>query len=220
MPSRFSVDWETAAAVADRYTLSVDAPFVYAEILAMLFSFSGFCVKSQKKKNAKNKKNRIICVASILVLILVVMFGSNNIDAKHFLQTGSVSNGYLLNFLLEIFDSLDEQMLQYTVPFFIWTNFDIEEQSIELTSLNFLSNLMLEAAGLELPAYNRFLADVKEFIPAMNSFGYYSKEQGKFVSYDEASGIEEEILQKYQILQYNCIFDEENISEVFFLPTN
>ena len=494
----------TAAAVADRYTFSVDAPFVYAVILAMLYSFSVYCVKSQKKKITKNAKNRIIGVASILVLILVVMFGSNNIDAQHFVQTGSVLNGYLLNFVLEIeesvikkpngynigfitelgkkydgdsnctadenapviiaimnesfvdlsvlgdeihtnidilpyfnslnentvrgyalssvigggtanseyeflsgntmgflpsgsivyqqfihdapytlishleqfgyttvathpedeknwlrysvypkmgfdnqyfiddypcenlmrefisdqemyeqiiewyeayepdeklflfgitmqnhgfynyegedfqntvqledysgnysdveqyltvlhesdkaleylieyfksvdrnvvilfygdhypklsanfyeevhggtFDSLDEQMLQYTVPFFIWANFDIEEQNIELTSLNFLSNLLLETAGLEFPAYNRFLADVQEVIPAMNSFGYYSGEQNKFIPYDDATGIEKEMLQKYRILQYNCIFDEENISEVFFsIPIN
>ena len=114
------------------------------------------------------------------------------------------------------FDSLDEQMLQYTVPFFIWANFDIEEQYVELTSLNFLSNLLLETAGLELPAYNEFLADVQEVIPAMNSFGYYSKAQGKFVPYDKATGIEAEMLQQYQILQYNCIFDEENKSDVFF----
>ena len=489
----------TAVAVADRYTFSVDAPFVYAVILAMIFSFSVFCVKSQK--TTKYKKNRIISTAGVLVMALIVVFGSDNIDARHFLQTGSVSNGYLLNFWLEIeesiikrpdgynegllteldekyeantgdssdrnspviiaimnesfadlsvlgdeihtnieilpyfnslnentvrgyalssvigggtanseyeflsgntmgflpsgsivyqqfiqdapytlishlenlgyttvathpadkknwlrysvyskmgfdeqyfiddypgedlmrgfisdqemyeqiikwyeacepeeklflfgitmqnhgfyfydgedfqnavqlegysgnypdveqyltvlhesdkaleylieyfkrvdrnivilfygdhypklsanfyeevhggtFDSMDEQMLQYTVPFFIWTNYDIEEQNVELTSLNFLSNLLLETAKLEMPAYNRFLSDVQSTIPAMNSFGYYSKEQNKFIPYDEASGIEEELLQQYQILQYNCIFDSKNRSMIFQTP--
>lgn len=112
-------------------------------------------------------------------------------------------------------------MFQYIVPFFIWANVDIEEKNIELTSLNFLSNFLLETTELELPAYNSFLVDVQKVIPDMNSFGYYSKEKNKFISYEDATGIEEKMLPKYRILQYNCIFDEENISEVFFsIPIN
>lgn len=114
------------------------------------------------------------------------------------------------------FDTLDEQMLQYTVPFFIWTNYDIEEQFVELTSLNFLSTLLLENAGIQLPAYSRFLADVRRVIPAINSYGYYSNEQGKFVGFEEATGIEAEMIRKYQIMQYNCIFGKEDTSALFF----
>ena len=116
------------------------------------------------------------------------------------------------------FDTLEEQMLQYTVPFFIWANFDIEEQDIGLTSLNFLSNYLYEVAGLPLPSYNAFLKDVQEVIPAMNAFGYYSKEKGAFIPYDEAEGKEAAMLNLYRILQYNCLFDENNRSQVFF-PT-
>lgn len=114
------------------------------------------------------------------------------------------------------FDTLEEQMLQYTVPFFIWANYDIEEQDIGLTSLNFLSNYVYEAAGLPLPAYNAFLKDVQEIIPAMNAFGYYSKTKNEFIPYEEAEGKEAEMLELYQILQYNSLFDEENRSQIFF----
>ena len=114
------------------------------------------------------------------------------------------------------FDTLEEQMLQYTVPFFVWANYDIEEQDVGLTSLNFLSNYVYEAAGLPLPPYNAFLKDVQEVIPAMNAFGYYSKEQGAFIPYEEAAGEEAEMLDLYRILQYNCLFDKENRSQVFF----
>lgn len=114
------------------------------------------------------------------------------------------------------FDSLDEQQLKYKVPFFIWANYDIEEQYVECTSLNFLSNYLYEAAGMELPSYNLFLKDLQEVIPAMNVNGYYSLSKGKFLTYDEAEGEEAEWLEKYQILQYNSIFDEDNRSEVFF----
>ena len=52
----------------------------------------------------------------------------------------------------------------------------------------------------------------------MNAFGYYSKEIGSFISYDEAEGAEAEMLNLYRILQYNCLFDEDNRSQIFF-PT-
>lgn len=116
------------------------------------------------------------------------------------------------------FETLEEQMLQYTVPFFVWANYEIEACDIGLTSLNFLSNYVYEAAGLPLPAYNEFMKEVQSVIPAMNAYGYYSKAQGTFVPYEQATGEEADILEKYQILQYNCMFDEENRSEIFF-PT-
>lgn len=114
------------------------------------------------------------------------------------------------------FDTLEEQMLQYTVPFFVWANFDIEERDAGLTSLNFLANYVYEAARLPLPAYNAFLKDVQAVIPAMNIFGYYSHEKGTMIPYEEAEGKEAEMLERYRILQYNCIFDEKNRSDVFF----
>ena len=40
---------------------------------------------------------------------------------------------------------------------------------LPVTSINYLSTLALERAGIELPAYNQFLADLMETIPAINS---------------------------------------------------
>lgn len=114
------------------------------------------------------------------------------------------------------FGTLEEQMLQYAVPFFVWANYDIEEQDVALTSVNFLANYVYEAAGLPLPAYNRVLKDIQAVIPAMNAFGYYSKEQNAFIPYAESSRKEAKMLELYQILQYNGLFDKKNRSEIFF----
>ena len=123
------------------------------------------------------------------------------------------------NFYEEIhggtFASLDEQMLQYMVPFFIWANYDIEEHHVECTSLSYLSTYLFEAAGVELPAYNQFLKEVEENVPSLNMLGYYSKEHGCFLAYDEASGVEKEWLDRYHIIQYNALFDEENRCALF-----
>lgn len=61
------------------------------------------------------------------------------------------------------------------MPFFIWTNYETDAQKVDVTSLNYLSTLTLERANIDLPAYNRFLAELMEKIPAINSRGYYSK---------------------------------------------
>jgi phosphoglycerol transferase MdoB-like AlkP superfamily enzyme len=114
------------------------------------------------------------------------------------------------------FGTLDEQMLQYTVPFFIWANFDIPEQTVEYTSLNYLALYLLETAGLPLPEYYQFIADLRDVVPAMNAFGYYSLSAQSFISFEEATGEEREWLDKYAVLQYNSLVDTKNRSDLFF----
>lgn len=112
--------------------------------------------------------------------------------------------------------TLSELENLYTVPFFIWTNYDSDQESVELTSLNYLSTLALERAGIALPAYNQFLADMMEEIPAVNSRGFYSKSQGKFLHVEDAAGEDAKWLKNYEILQYNNMFDKRNKSELIF----
>ena len=104
----------------------------------------------------------------------------------------------------------------FAVPFFIWTNYDTEEEEVPMTSLNYLSSTALEKAGVPLSPYNRFLLDLQEQIPAMNARAFYSKSAGKFLHYDEAEGTEAEWIDKYRILQYNNMFDKSGQSKFFF----
>ena len=110
----------------------------------------------------------------------------------------------------------DELENLYTVPFFIWTNYETETEEVPITSLNYLSTMALERAGIALPSYNQFLADMQQTIPAINSRGYYSVSSGCFKHLEEATGEEAEWIDKYQILQYNNMFDKKKQSKVFF----
>ena len=76
--------------------------------------------------------------------------------------------------------------------------------------------MTLERAGLSLPPYNQFLSDLQEKIPAINSRGCYSKSAGGFVHLNEVTGEEAEWINKYQILQYNDMFDGKDRSTLFF----
>ncbi len=139
----------------------------------------------------------------------IVFFG----DHQPSLNSGfyPILNGKGLSGLTE-----DELEALYTVPFFIWTNYDTPEETMEITSLNFLSTLTLERAGIELPEYNRFLADMMETVPAINSRGYYSKTAGRYLHVGDAVGEEAEWISKYRILQYNSMFDKKGGSDIFF----
>lgn len=139
--------------------------------------------------------------------VMVVFFGDHqpSLNSKFYkLMNGKGMSGI----------SLEQIQDLYTVPFFIWTNYDTPEETVEMTSLNFLASMAWERTGLEIPAYNQFLLDMREIIPAINSQGYYSLEEGKYKYLDEATGIEKEWITKYQMLQYNNMFDEG--SEIFF----
>lgn len=50
----------------------------------------------------------------------------------------------------------------------------------------------------------------------MNSRGFYSTQDGEYKHYVRATGEEKEMLDQYQILQYNDMFDKKNRSDVFF----
>lgn len=124
------------------------------------------------------------------------------------------------DFFLEVhggeFASLEQQQLQYTIPFYIWANYDLPEQEVECTSLNYLGRYLLEQAGLELPPYYRFLAEMEGVIPSMNRNGYYSFAQGAYVPYGDAEGEEAQWLSWYAMLQHNGMFDKSDSSAHFF----
>lgn len=141
--------------------------------------------------------------------VAIVFFG----DHQPSLSSGfyPIMNGKGLSGL-----TMKELEALYTVPFFIWTNYDSEEAEIPITSLNFLSTMALQQADIELPAYNQFLADFMEVVPAINSRGYYSKEKGTYCYVEDAVGEEAKWLGFYEVLQYNSMFDKKAQSTVFF----
>ncbi|MBR3807220.1 MAG: LTA synthase family protein [Lachnospiraceae bacterium] len=112
--------------------------------------------------------------------------------------------------------TLKELEALYTVPFFIWTNYDTPEETVEITSLNFLSTMALARAGIDLPPYHQFMADLMEVVPAINARGYYSLERGKYLHVEDALGNELDWITKYENLQYNGLFDNRHRSSIFF----
>lgn len=114
------------------------------------------------------------------------------------------------------FDGLDVQQEQYKVPFFIWANYEISSEFVECTSLSYLGCYLLECAGMPLSPYYQFLSDAEVVIPALNAKGYFSKQENCFVTFENAGGEEQVMLEALQNVQYNNLFDHENRNERFF----
>ena len=111
--------------------------------------------------------------------------------------------------------SAEENMNLYKTPFLIWANDDIEEQENVNISMNSLSTLMLESTGMKLSPFNQFLLDIHKQIPVLTTNGYFG-EDGSYYSLKDESSPYYESLRKYQILQYNDLFDKKKRIENFF----
>lgn len=111
--------------------------------------------------------------------------------------------------------SAEENMNLYKTPFLIWANYDIEEQENVNISMNYLSTLMLESTGMKLSPFNQFLLDIHKQIPVLTTNGYFG-EDGNYYSLKDESSPYYESLRKYQILQYNNLFDKKKRIKNFF----
>ena len=128
----------------------------------------------------------------------------------------SLSESFLTELLGQSSDAMDIETLmkKYEVPFFIWANYPLEAQEIEAVSLNFLSGLLLRAAGMEGTAYTKFVESVRETLPVITAVGTVDKdgnvyEVGESTPYDE-------LLNDYAVLQYNNAFaGEEKLQKLF-----
>ena len=124
--------------------------------------------------------------------VVLLVFG----DHQPSLQTG---------FYEEIGNPSEVQL--HMVPFLIWKNYEQEAEELPLTSINYLSTLLMESAGLEKPAYYRFLSEAMQVVPCLSGAGIV--ENGQYRRISDATGEAAEVLRDYEWLQYANLFDDE-----------
>lgn len=96
----------------------------------------------------------------------------------------------------------EQQQQRQKTPFFIWANYDIQEQANVEISLNYLNILLFETAGLQLDEYQTFRKNLWQGqIPMMNAVGYRN-DDGDLVEYDDAPEEIQNLLNEYQNIQY------------------
>lgn len=96
----------------------------------------------------------------------------------------------------------EQQQQRQKTPFFIWANYDIQEQTNVEISLNYLNILLFETDGLQLDEYQTFRKNLWQGqIPMMNAVGYRN-DDGDLVEYDDAPEEIQNLLNEYQNIQY------------------
>lgn len=114
--------------------------------------------------------------------------------------------------------SKEQVMEKHKIPFLIWANYDIPEQTADSISLNYLSKLMLETAGLEMSDFDRFVMHIEEQIPSLSATGYYDNE-GELHDFSEEDEENDPLLAEYEMVQYHYLFDKKNrLEEHFQVP--
>lgn len=127
---------------------------------------------------------------------VIVFFGDHQ-------PTDSVVNPVLkLNGTSSSSLSAEEEALRYQVPFFIWANYDIKEESGLNISANYLASRTLDAAGLPKPGYFSFLSELEKQAPVISA-NHVSLSDGTFSSADDQN----ELLREYKTFQYHQLFD-------------
>ena len=142
---------------------------------------------------------------------VICMFGDHqpSIEQKFIAEVLGVSD--LSNLTLE------QEQKRHVTPFFIWANYDIEEKYIDKLSVNYLSSYVLDIAGVQLTDYNKYLLKLSETLPVIDTVGYIDSENNYYRWSSESKYTK--LLQEYEKIQYNNIFDYEHSStDVFYLP--
>ncbi len=113
--------------------------------------------------------------------------------------------------------SLDMQdnMQKYITPYLIWSNYDSDFAQYGDMSANYLGAVLLECAGRELPAYERFLLKLRRKYPVLSHMGCMDADGGLY-TIEEL--LEEPDILNYRILQYSHLIDTKRRESVFSLP--
>ena len=127
---------------------------------------------------------------------MIVFFGDHQ-------PTTYVSNPILRNNKVNPETLTDEEnLLKYKVPYVIWSNFDIEEQTDGETSANYLAMDVLENCDLPLPALQSSLTGLRKEYPVISAAGVREAD-GTLTTVKECG----EALNDYRRLEYYLLFD-------------
>lgn len=102
---------------------------------------------------------------------------------------------------------LDTTAQLHKTPFFIWGNYDLNTDAVakgSTVSLNYLSTVLFQVAGIELSPYQEYLADLRMEHPVITA-RYFTDAFGNKIGAAPIAFTDS--ISEYQWLQYNCVFD-------------
>lgn len=105
-------------------------------------------------------------------------------------------------------DKYSEKEASYVVPFFIWANYDIEEEYDIEVSTNYLQSLLFKVANLPMNSYTKYMMEMSEDIPVITP-QYYKDKYGNFYMVDDIESPYYDKIREYKNIVYYNIFDNK-----------
>ena len=107
-------------------------------------------------------------------------------------------------------ESKEAKEMKYITPYIIWANYDFDYESYNIpdVSINYLSSILLDVAGIEKNLYLKFLDNLQEYIPIITGNGYVDIENHYHDFTDETKY--SNLIKQYNYLQYNNMFDKNH----------
>lgn len=109
----------------------------------------------------------------------------------------NTADGFVENML---FLSGNDVHMKYFTPFVIWSNVEMETQTNVITSTNYLGEMLLNTAGVQLPRYFEYLTEIQKKIPVITSMGYQDTEHNWYEL--EQDNEYKDLINNYNIVQY------------------
>jgi len=105
---------------------------------------------------------------------------------------------------------------RYTVPFFLWCNNKTITLDSSVLSANFLAPILLDTIGLKTTPYYNFLLHLSERLPVISAQGILTS-GGNLFTYGTENDYSD-LLNLYNSLQYNQVFDRSKRIDKLFIP--
>lgn len=122
-------------------------------------------------------------------------------------------------------NSWSESMERYEVPFVLWANYDIDEEAVreeisydfseyDIFSVNYLSTMLFEAAGLPMSPFQQYMKDIMKDYPVLTANMFLDSE-GVYFGVNMTQSLPEK-LKDYAILNYNLLFDAKHRKDEWY----
>ena len=113
-----------------------------------------------------------------------------------------------------------ERFGRYETPLVIWANYEINPDGMyddvfDEISINYLSAALMQAAGVPMTAYQKFLVKMQQEIPVFTGHGYLDSKNHYYEVWDTESP-HYSLVEIYHAFAYNNQFDAKGREDSFF----
>ena len=136
---------------------------------------------------------------------IILMFGDHQ-------PSDYITNVILRELDLDRDESQDVYFDNYIVPYIMWSNYDMDTTQVENISLNYLSGLLMEKAGIGLTGYQQFLKDMQAELPVITANMVMEADGDR----EPEKDVQSEWIENYNKLVYNHLCDKTGRLSGFF----